>query len=346
MKVLVTGHKGYIGTVLLPLLLKAGHEVTGLDSGFFDDCLYLASEADVPYQKKDIRDVEISDVRGMEAVIHLAGLSNDAMGDFDSETTYDINYRATIRLAKLAKEAGVQRFLFSSSCSTYGSAGQEFIDESASFNPQTPYGKSKVLSEIELLRLADENFSPVMLRNATAYGMSPRIRFDLVLNNLVAWAATTQKIFLKSDGMAWRPIVHIADISRAFLALMDAPLSVIHCKAYNVGQTSENYRVRDIAKIVGEVVSGCAVKFAEGAGADTRNYRVNCDLIQKEIPSLKPIWTARKAAEEIYQSIRSNGLKLEEFEGPKFMRIAHLKKKIAEGAMDSSFRWRTMVLSQ
>ena len=314
MKVLVTGHRGYIGTVLLPMLLEAGHEITGLDSGYFDDCLYTDRDIDVPYIKKDIRDVELADVEGMDAIIHLAGLSNDPMGDFNPEITYDINHRATVKLAKLAKQAGVRRFLFSSSCSTYGSAGQDFIDETATFNPQTPYGESKVFSERDLKELADETFSPVFLRNATAYGMSPRIRFDLVLNNLVAWAVTTQKIFLKSDGQAWRPIVHIADISSAFIALLEAPLDLIHCKAYNVGQTSENYRVREIATIVGEVVPNCEVAFADGAGADSRNYRVNCDLIQKEIPGFKPVWTARKAAEEIYEAILATGLKLEEFE--------------------------------
>jgi nucleoside-diphosphate-sugar epimerase len=339
MKVLVTGHRGYIGTVLLPMLLEAGHEITGLDSGYFDDCLYTDRDIDVPYIKKDIRDVELADVEGMDAIIHLAGLSNDPMGDFNPEITYDINHRATVKLAKLAKQAGVRRFLFSSSCSTYGSAGQDFIDETATFNPQTPYGESKVFSERDLKELADETFSPVFLRNATAYGMSPRIRFDLVLNNLVAWAVTTQKIFLKSDGQAWRPIVHIADISSAFIALLEAPLDLIHCKAYNVGQTSENYRVREIATIVGEVVPNCEVAFADGAGADSRNYRVNCDLIQKEIPGFKPVWTARKAAEEIYEAILATGLKLEEFEGEKFMRLARLKKHIADGMMDSELRW-------
>lgn len=346
MKVLVTGHRGYIGTVLLPMLVEAGHEITGLDSGYFDDCLYTDQDINIPYIKKDIRDVELADVEGMDAIIHLAGLSNDPMGDFNPEITYDINHRATVELGKLAKKAGVRRFLFSSSCSTYGSAGQEFIDETAEFNPQTPYGESKVFSERDLAKLADDTFSPVFLRNATAYGMSPRIRFDLVLNNLVAWAATTQKIFLKSDGQAWRPIVHIADISRAFIALLDAPLDLIHCKAYNVGQTSENYRVREIATIVGEVVPNCEVAFADGASADSRNYRVNCDLIQKEIPGFKPVWTARKAAEEIYEAIKKNGLKLDEFEGEKFMRLACLKKHIADGAMDSELRWKALEISQ
>lgn len=346
MKVLVTGHRGYIGTVLLPMLVEAGHEITGLDSGYFDDCLYTDQDINIPYIRKDIRDVELADVEGMDAIIHLAGLSNDPMGDFNPEITYDINHRATVKLGELAKKAGVRRFLFSSSCSTYGSAGQEFIDETARFNPQTPYGESKVFSERDLAKLADDTFSPVFLRNATAYGMSPRIRFDLVLNNLVAWAATTQKIFLKSDGQAWRPIVHIADISRAFIALLDAPLDLIHCKAYNVGQTSENYRVREIATIVGEVVPDCEVAFADGASADSRNYRVNCDLIQKEIPGFKPVWTARKAAEEIYEAIKKNGLRLEEFEGEKFMRLARLKKHIADGAMDSELRWKAVEISQ
>lgn len=345
MKVLVTGHRGYIGTVLVPMLIESGYDVVGLDSGYFDDCLYAGVEADITYIKKDIRDVELSDVEGFDSVIHLAGLSNDPMGDFNPEITYDINHRATVKLGKLAKQAGVRRFLFSSSCSTYGSAGQEFIDETAGFNPQTPYGESKVFAERDLLALADDNFSPIFLRNATAYGMSPRIRFDLVLNNLVAWAVTTRKVFLKSDGSAWRPIVHIADISRAFIALMEAPLAVVRGKAYNVGQTSENYRVRDIATIVGEVVPNCEVAFADGASVDSRNYRVNCDLIKKEVPAFKPIWTARKAAEEIYEAISRQGLKLEEFEGEKFMRLARLKKHIADGDMDAELRWKAMEVS-
>ncbi|MCZ6673647.1 MAG: SDR family oxidoreductase [Verrucomicrobia bacterium] len=340
MRVLVTGHKGYIGAVLVPMLLKSGYEVVGLDSGYFDDCLYVDGEIEIPYIKKDVRDVELSDVKGFDAVMHLAGLSNDPMGDFNPDVTYDINYRATVNLAKLAKQAGVRRFLFSSSCSTYGSAGNDFIDETAGFNPQTPYGDSKVLAERGLLELADDTFSPTFLRNATAYGMSPRIRFDLVLNNLVAWAVTTRKVYLKSDGTAWRPIVHIADISSAFIALMEAPLDVVHCKAYNVGQTSENYRVRDIATIVGEVVPDCEVAFADGASVDSRNYRVNCDLIQKEVPGFKPVWTARKAAKEIYEAVVRQGLKLEEFEGDKFMRLARLKKHIADGLMDSELRWK------
>jgi len=289
MRILVTGHNGYIGCALVPILVRAGHEVVGMDSCLFEHCTLGPDVEPVRTIRKDIREAEVDDVEGFDAIIHLAGISNDPLGDLNPECTYDINYRASVRLAKLAKQAGVARFLFSSSCSNYGAAGAEAIlTEEAAFNPVTPYGQSKVLVEKEVSQLADQRFTPVFLRNATAYGFSARLRGDLVLNNLVGWAHITGMVRLKSDGTPWRPIVHIEDISEAFLALMEAPKNLVHNQAFNVGQTEENYQMRDLANIVMETVPGSQVTFAEGAGPDKRCYRVNCDRIRKAIPAFKP----------------------------------------------------------
>ncbi len=341
MRVLITGHKGYIGTVMAPLIADAGHEVVGLDSDLFEQCTFGWPPREFTSIRKDIRDIEHSDLEGFDAVIHLAGLSNDPLGNLNPDLTYDINYHASVRLARLAKEVGVKRLLFSSSCSTYGAAGDKILDETADFNPVTPYGRSKVLVEQEVAKLAGSNFSPTFLRNATAYGVSPRLRFDLVLNNLTAWALTTGRVFIKSDGTPWRPIVHIEDISRAFLAVLNAPVDVIHNQAFNVGRTEENYQISDLAEIVKETVPGCTIEFAADAGPDKRCYRADFGLIARALPAFQPRWDARRGARELYDTYKKVGLRVEDFEGERYKRIDHIQRLLSSGRLDSNLRRRT-----
>lgn len=342
MRVLVTGHNGYVGTVMVPMLVEAGHEVVGMDTNLYAGATF---GDDLPPQgimeiNKDIRDIEQSDVEGFDAIIHLAGLSNDPLGDLNPELTYEINYKASVRLAKMAKKFGVERFIFSSSCSNYGAGVQDWLDENSSFNPVTPYGRSKVMVEQDVSKLADDNFSPTFLRSGTAYGVSPRLRFDLVLNNLTAWAYTTKRVFLKSDGSPWRPIVHIKDMALAFLAALQAPRELVHNEAFNVGRSAENYRIREMAEIVAETVPGSYIEYADGAGPDKRNYRVNCDKILETLPDFKPSWTAPKGAQELFEAFNRVGLQPEEFEGPRYRRIHHIKQLISNGRLESTLRWR------
>ncbi len=339
MKILVTGHNGYIGTILTPMLLLRGYSVVGLDSNFFEKCTFGNGIANIPNIKKDIREISIEDLEGFNTIIHLGGLSNDPLGDLNPDLTLDINYKASVKLAKLAKKAGTQRFIFSSSCSNYGAAGDKMIDENGRFNPVTPYGRSKVLVEKEVAKLADSKFCPTFLRNATAYGVSPRLRFDLVLNNLVAWACTTGQIYIKSDGTPWRPIVHIEDISRAIIAILEAPSKLINNEAFNVGRNEDNYQIRDLAEIVKEVVPSCRIKYAKDAGPDKRCYRVDCSKIARIFPGLKLQWNARKGAEQLYESFSKSELSPDDFEGPKFKRIAHIKYLISSGRLDNNLRW-------
>lgn len=339
MRVLVTGHSGYIGTVLVPMLLEKGHEVVGLDSNLFETCVFGEAPIKIQETRKDVRDIELADVAGFDAVLHLAGLSNDPLGNLNPNLTDEINHLASVKVAELAKQAGVHRYIFASSCSNYGAAGNDWLNEKSAFNPVTPYGFSKVHTEQNVSKLADDNFSPSYLRSATAYGVSPLLRFDLVLNNLVAWAYTTGQVYLKSDGSPWRPIVHIGDISRAFIAVLEAPREAIHNEAFNVGRNEDNYRIRELAEIVRETVPGSRVEFAPDAGPDKRNYRVDCSKIARVLPNFQPAWTARTGAQELYEAYQKIGLTLDEFEGPRYKRIDHLKKLLASGQLDANLRW-------
>jgi nucleoside-diphosphate-sugar epimerase len=343
MRLLVTGNKGYIGTVMVPMLQAEGFNILGLDNDLFNGCIFgdesiCGNIQKIPYFKKDIRDVELSDLQGVDAVVHLCALSNDPLGYFNPEVTYEINFEAAVRLAKLAKKAGIQRYLYTSSCSVYGASGADVVTEESKLNPITPYGISKMRAEEAIIKLADKNFSPIFLRPATAYGVSPMLRFDLVLNNLVAWAYTTGIVLLKSDGAAWRPIVHIEDIARAFIAALDAPLDLVYKQIFNVGITEENYRVRELAEIVKDTVPNSEIRYAKDAEPDKRSYRVDFSKITQTLPKFKPKWNARLGAKQLYDAYKKFGITLEEFEGPRYRRITQLESSVKNGYLDKTLR--------
>jgi nucleoside-diphosphate-sugar epimerase len=339
MRVLLTGNEGYIGTILVPWLWARNHEVVGLDSGLFRECTLRSAIRPVPTLRKDVRDVERRDLDGIEAVIHLAGLSNDPLGNLNPRLTFEINHEGTVRLAELAKRAGVRRFLYASTCSVYGAAGDEMLTEDSAFNPVTPYAESKARAEADLRPLADRAFCPVYLRAATAYGVSPLLRFDLAVNNLVAWAATTGRVYLKSLGTSWRPLVHIEDIALAYITLLHAPEATVHNQPFNIGRTEENYRIADVAEIVRQGVPDTQIEFAPDASPDLRNYRVSCDRIVRALPQYRTHWTVAHGVEEVYQAIADTGLSSEHFEGPRYNRIAYLKQLLAQGRVGEDLRW-------
>ena len=339
MRVLVTGHDGYIGRVLVPLFQRAGHDVVGLDSFLFEGCALGPEPPDLPAVRVDLRDLDPMTLQGFDAVVHLAAISNDPLGDLDPAITYDVNHMASVALALSAKEAGIPRFLFSSSCSLYGaSGGDAMLTESAAFNPITPYGESKVLVERDVAGFADDGFSPTFLRNATAYGFSPRLRADIVVNNLVGHAFTSGEVLIKSDGSPWRPLVHVEDIARAFLAVLEAPRDAVHAQAFNIGRNEENYRIREVAEMVEDAIGGSRVTFAEGGEPDLRTYRVDFSKLAAALPMFLPRWTVRGGIEQLVRAYREFELTAEDFLGPKFTRLERINQRLGAGTLDASLR--------
>jgi nucleoside-diphosphate-sugar epimerase len=340
MRVLISGSDGYIGSVLGPMVRDAGHEVRGIDTCLFEGCSLGPELNAVPTQRLDVRDVDVADLSGFDVLVHLAAISNDPLGHLDPARTYEINHHASVRLGRLAKRAGVERFVFASSCSLYGASSAEaLLTESAPFNPVTPYGESKVLAERDLAKLADDDFSPVFLRNATVYGHSPRLRLDLVVNDLVANAVAMRKIVIKSDGTPWRPLVHIEDVARAALAAVESSREAIHNEAFNVGRTQENYKVRDIAAIVSQAIPDCDVLYADGGGPDTRSYRVDFSKAEKLLPGFHPRWTLFEGVQELARSYRDHGLVRGDLASDRFIRLHRIQALLRKGTLGPDLRW-------
>jgi len=338
MRVLVTGHLGYIGGILVPMLQRRGHTVVGCDTNFFSNCLYLTEEPSCENIEIDVRDLSAKELQGFEGLIHLAALSNDPLGNFDPELTYQINQQASEQLAINAQKADIRRFLFASSCSNYGASDGGLLDENAEFNPQTAYGRSKCGAETSICNLANNVFEPCSLRAGTVYGLAPRIRFDLVVNNLVAHAIANGKVLLKSDGKAWRPLVHVSDVARAYAAALEAPKNHVSGEAFNVGRTEENYQIIDIAQMVADAIPDCQIVHNKDAISDKRDYKVSCDKITKQLSGYKPQWTVATGIQELADAFSSEIVLESEFEGPRFNRLAHLRQQIDDGKLNSRLR--------
>jgi nucleoside-diphosphate-sugar epimerase len=339
MRVLMSGHAGYIGSVMAPVLKAAGHQVVGLDTFYFGDCTLGELPEEVPSLRRDIRDVALEDLRGFDAVVHLAALCNDPLGDLNASWTFDINHHASVRLATLARDAGVGRFVYASSCSMYGAAGDDVLTEDAPLRPITHYAVSKVRTEEDIAKLADRDFSPVFMRNATAYGFSPRLRADVVLNNLVCWAHTTGRIRIMSDGTPWRPVVHVQDIANAFAAALAAPRAAVHNEAFNVGSNGENYRIAELADIVRATVPGCTVEYAPGGGPDPRSYRVDFSKLGRGLPAFQAQWNASFGAKEMYSAFQDASLSFADFAGRRYVRLSQLRHLLQSRLLDSTLRW-------
>lgn len=338
LKVMLTGSHGYIGAVMGPWLARQGHQIIGVDSCWFESCDLVADAVRYPTVRMDIRDITRDDLKDFDAVIHLAALCNDPLGQLNPALTMDINHKASVRLAALARNAGVKRFLYSSSCSMYGAAGQAILDESAPLSPLTAYASSKVKAEEDIALLASADFSPVFMRNATAYGVSPRLRADVVLNNLTCWAFATGKIKIMSDGTPWRPIVHIEDIARAFASALVAPTGNIHNQAFNIGINTENYQVRDLAEIVRQEMPECVIEYAGDSKSDPRNYRVDFTKVSGHLPEFRPKWTARQGIRELLGALKSNPTAREGFLQGTFTRLTRLRKLLDCGQLDAELR--------
>ncbi|MCC6617377.1 MAG: SDR family oxidoreductase [Anaerolineae bacterium] len=340
MRVLVTGHLGYLGSVLVPKLIDAGHDVAGLDSELFKACTFSPLPFDIPNIGHDIRDVTSDDLVDFDAVIHLAGLSNDPLADLYPRLTYDINYTATVRLASLAKYAEVSRFILSSSCAVYGTSNKRFVTESSPLRPLSTYAVAKLRSEDDIARLADEDFSPTFLRKPSMYGLSPYHRTDTAVNNMVAWAAYNERVVLKTDGESWRPYLHVEDVAQAFVAALHAPQRAIHSQILNVVKTEDNFLTRDIAARIEQMYDGVRTEQIANAPHDTRSYRVDGYQITQVLPSWRPVWSLEQGIRQLYDASRANGFKLEDFEGARFKRVAYLKHLIGAGRVNEDLRWK------
>jgi nucleoside-diphosphate-sugar epimerase len=338
-RVLITGHEGYIGSVMAPAFLEAGHEVVGLDTGYFADCKLVPERAEVPAVRKDIRDLEPGDVEGFDAVVHLAALSNDPIGNLNDTWTEEINYQASVRLAELARDAGVERFLFSSSCIMYGMSEAAVVDETAPLDPKTEYARSKVRGERAVSELATDAFSPVFLRNGTVYGLSPRMRFDTVFNDLLGRAVTTGKVVVYGDGSPWRPVVHVKDLVRAFQAALEAPREKVHNEAFNTGADRLNHQVGELARIAVEAVPGCELEILGEAGADKRTYKADFSKWARTFPDCAFEWTPERGAGELLEAFESVGLTSADFEDERFTRLRWLRHLLDSGAVDGALRW-------